>query len=228
MRGTRDAEWQLAVDLQDPGKMARELSALGFCAVEVNTRGFDSDTDPSDRLAAELGAPVARTADGARVAYPLKAAMPTTTPRDRILEPVVVWLDAYSIRNDGSRVFQWIGPTATLRLVNLGSTEVPLSVSMTVTGAGDRERQVRVADDQGVLLGRADVRAGKGATMDLTIRAAPGVTLLDLELDGDTMRLSEPAITVSGQVSDLTVTSPTQTRVTTLQDQVRDGAVVLP
>ena len=47
MRGTAAADWQLGVDLDQPDRLADELAAAGFCALEVDTQGFDSDHRPA-------------------------------------------------------------------------------------------------------------------------------------------------------------------------------------
>ena len=228
MRGTANADWQLAVDTADPQQLASELSAAGFCAVEVDSQGYTQDTDPRPALQAALGAPVASTADGVFMAYALPSTRTDAALQQRLLAPVVVSLDAYDIEptDDDTGVGQWIGPDVALRLANLGTSEVDLALTMRVATQGQDSRVLTLVDEDGAEVARAALEPGESTPVSFDLLAPPGTTTLRLRTSGTTERLTRPPITVSARVSDLRAETTDDARVATLQEQVRLGTVV--
>jgi hypothetical protein len=223
MRGTAEADWQLATDLDDVNGWSRALAAAGFCAVEVNTNGFDANTDPRGRLQAALGSPIAQTADGASVSYRLPRPQSADST---VLEPVVVSLDAHEIRVVDGVPRQWVGPRAMLRAVNLSERAAKLSISLKVRALGDAVRQVVLTDDQGDVLEKFDASESQERSVSLTILARPGMTMLELSLSGEPTQLRDTRRSVFGEVSNLQVDAPSGVRVASLQQQVASGVVV--
>lgn len=228
MRGTAAADWQLAVDPTDVDQMARELAAAGFCAVEVDANGYTDDTDPRPGVRSALGDPIASSSDGALTAYALPANSADTRLRTRLLEPVVVALDAYDItpNDEGGDVGQWVGPDVILRLANLGHGSVQITVAMTVATEGPQARVLSLVDESGAEVARAELDPGASTAVSFDLVASPGATRLRLQTSGDAVRLTEPQITASARISGLTATTTTAVRVATLQAQVRAGTVV--
>jgi len=227
MRGTAAGDWQLAIDPSQPGEMVRELSALGFCAIEVNNKGFDGSTDARRDLEAHLGPPVADTPESDRVAYKLPALERSADAARRALGPVIVSLDAYAVRREDAGPTQWVGPTSALRAVNLSKADVALQLSISVRGAGHAERVLRVVRENGETVTRATVPGGGEAQVQVNIIAAPGMNYLRIHLGGKLIRMTDPVITVAGEAWNLQATSFTDdVRAVVLADQVSDGVVV--
>ena len=47
MQGTAAADWMLAINTDDVRQLAASLRPIGFCALEVDTRGFTTEQDPT-------------------------------------------------------------------------------------------------------------------------------------------------------------------------------------
>jgi hypothetical protein len=227
MRGTTAADWQLGVDLDDPDRLADDLAAAGFCAVEVDTQGFDSTTDPRDALTAALGAPVAQSTDGVYVAYALPSAPPRPTDKAAaILHPVVVALDAYETQRDGSSMAQWVGPDVGLRVVNLGDTSVPVTVSMSVEGVDSTPRELTITDSSGSVLVRRQIAPAGATAVSIPVDAPAGTSTFRIRVSGDPVRQADGQL-VSARARDLTATSSDAgARVVSMQEQARSGVVV--
>ena len=223
MRGTAEADWQLAADLDDVDGWSRGLAAAGFCALEVNTNGFDPTNDPRGRLQAVLGPPIARTTDGVSVAYRLPVPQNADSTA---LDPVVVSLDAHEIRVVDGVPRQWVGPRATLRAVNLSQREAKLSITLKVRVLGDAERQVVLTDDRGEVLVRFGANESQERSVSLTMLARLESTLFRLDLSGEPTQLRDTRRSVFGEVSELQVDAPSGVRAASLQEQVAEGAVV--
>jgi hypothetical protein len=223
MRGTAEADWQLAADLDDLDGWSRDLAAAGFCAVEVNTNGFDSTSDPRGRLQAVLGAPIAQTADGVSVAYRL----PRPQSADRtVLEPVVVSLEGHEIRLVDGVPHQWVGPRTTLRAVNLSERDAELIVTLKIQVLGNAQREVVLRDDQGKILEKFDASESQPRFVSFTMLARPGSTAFELSLSGEPTQLRDSRRSVFGELSDLRVDAPSGGRALSLQQQVAKGVVV--
>lgn len=228
MRGTARADWQLGVDTSDTDRFARELAAAGFCAVEVDTQGFDAATDPRDALRAGLGEPVSSSSDGVFVAYALPSAgADGAADRSRLLDPVVVALDAYEVQRDGTSMSQQVGPDVGLRVVNLGDAPVPVSLAMEVETVGAEPRDLTLVGPDGAVLVEERLVPGTPLTVRATLTAPAGTSTLRLRTSGDPVRQPGSGRLVSGVVADLTATSTDAARrVVSLQDQLRAGVVV--
>jgi hypothetical protein len=228
MRGTTAADWQLGVDLDHPTRLADDLAQAGFCALEVDSQGFDEASDPRPSLEAALGVPVAQSDDGVYVAYRLPAPAATTPlPDAPVLHPVVVSLDAYEIQHDGASMAQWVGPQVGLRIINLGDASVPVTIAMDVEVAGGKPRDLTVTDEAGTVVVREQLVPGRTSPLRATIEVPPGTTSLKLETSGDPVRQPATGQVVSARVLDLTASTTTpDVRVVSVQDQVRSGTVV--
>lgn len=228
MRGTTSADWQLAVDTTDVERLAEQLATTGFCAVEVDAQGYTPSTDPRDALETALGAPVASSVDGVFTAYKLPTDTADPALRDHLLEPVVVGVDAYRIQREGPQdtLGQWIGPDAPLRLANLGSESVPVTVTMVVAPEGGADRVLTLVNEQGRGVARTDLPAGTSVPVTFELTAPAGTSRLRMRTSGDPVRLTEPSIVVSARVSDLRVTTPSDVRVASVQEQVEKGTLL--
>jgi hypothetical protein len=223
MRGTAEADWQLATELDDVDRWSRDLAAAGFCALDVNTNGFDATSDPRGRLQAALGSPIAQTADGVSVAYRLP---PSQSADGTVLEPVVVSLEGHEIRMVDGVPHQWVGPRATLRAVNLSEREAELSITLKVQVLGDAERQVVLTDERGEVVEKFEASESQLRSVSFTMLARPGSTAFELSLSGEPTQLRDSRRSVFGEVSELRVDAPSGVRVASLQEQVAEGVVV--
>lgn len=230
MRGTARADWQQAVETQDVTALAQGLVASGFCALEVATAAFEDPAQVLTSLEATLGEPVASTADGRFVAFDLReagaAGKGDTALAARVLQPVVVRLDAYEVERDANGTWgQLVGPTTTLTVANLGDDTVPVDVSMTVHGSGPEQRRV-VVTDGGQEVASATVSGDSPATLTFPVDAVRGTTSLLVELSGDAVKEVGGDRTVSGRVTDLAVSAPPGVRAVALPAQAATGWVV--
>jgi hypothetical protein len=195
--------------------------------VEVNTKAFqDRGTGPQTVLEAELGRPIARSQDGVFVSYGLRH-LPRGDAREaeELLEPVLVALDAYELRRYDEGMRQWVAPSATLRVVNLQPTAVPLTISTRLRAEGFG-RRLRVLDETGTELARSDLSASKATSVEIGLTVEPGVTRLSIILGGDPVRLRDPRVWVSAEVTSLSVSSPRDVRVASYMEQVAAGVAV--
>lgn len=199
IRGTATSDWQLALPVDRTQELVADLRAAGFCAVEVDHRGYVGATDPTDELRSLLGAPLAQT--DRLVAFDLSApASGASSPgRDDVLRPVVAGLGPARVQRDAQgRPYQLLGPTATLTVSNMGGTAVPLTLTFavrTVSGAAD----VLVASG----LAGAPLRvpiSGVERTVTLDVMAQPGSTRIVLA------STAEPVDAGGGVASALRVT----------------------
>jgi hypothetical protein len=188
MRGTAYADWQLALPISDTPRLLDDLTAAGFCAVEVNRAGYALGADPTREIGKLLGGSVAQTTDGNLTAYSLDKlrgvfrnlpARQQATERKDVLQPSLVTLPGslVDVDSDG-RPGQWTGPTATLRVANMGVAPRRLHVSFDVR-ALDGERGTVAVTGQGV--GASAIALTTGPTpVVLAIVAEPGLTEVTL------------------------------------------------
>lgn len=227
MSGTRAGDWPLAIAVEDPAALHRQLRAAGFCAVEVDTDGVALDDPAVVRLTAPLGEPVARSRDGRLVAWSLLGApVGSAEDRARLLDPVIVSLNAGPLTVAGGSVSQDAGPSATLSVGNLsGTASGPVRVRLDLTELGGTAREVVVRTVTGEVLARADLPASGRGTLDLEVDAPPGHTRWVVEASGEPVR-DAAGRSVSVRLSDLEVDGTDGRRVVSLHDQVRTGLVV--
>ena len=226
MRGTAAADWQAAVDLRDPTRLGEELAAAGFCAIEVDTEGFDRANDPRSSLSAHLGSPIAESRDGVHVAYALPARpSQSQQARDTLLGPVIVRLQAYAIRVEDGHAKQWVGQQASLQVANLSPDPVPVQLSMSVRAEGADSRELTVQAPSGETLARVRLSGDKAEPTQFHFEAPPGLASIGIRVTGDPVRLTAPARTVTAEITDLRATSASSVRVATQQQQVLDGVL---
>ena len=188
MRGTARADWQLALPIADTAKLLDDLTAAGFCAVEVDRAGYVLGTDPTQEIGSLLGRAVTKTADGNLAAYSLDKlrssfrslpAEQQATERMNVLQPCLVTLPGSLVDVDGDGTpGQWTGPTATLRVANMGEAPRRLRVSLDVTALDGHAGSVAVTGP-GVETSAIALTTGP-TTAVLDITAKPGLTTVNL------------------------------------------------
>ncbi|MBM6405973.1 hypothetical protein JQN72_17155 [Phycicoccus sp. CSK15P-2] len=225
MRGTAAADWMLAAPTDDVRRLATELRAAGFCAVEVDTAGFTDDQDPSAALTETLGEPVARTSDGTFVAWALPGAADSDTDRNLLLEPVVVTVDGYEPDRIEGRPGQDLGPIAGLSFGNLGDTPVEVTATLRVRGVGHEPREV-VLRDGDTTLATTTISDDAPGTVSVTRAVDPGRTSLTIEVSGDPERPVGEEHLRAARVESVEVSSRADVRVVAHLDQVASGWVV--
>lgn len=224
MRGTAAADWQKAMDLRDVANAADELAAAGFCAIEVDTQGFDRETDPRRKLALELGPPIAQSRDGVYVAYALPS-KPERWQRAKksLLEPVLVGLEAYEIRLEDGHAKQWVSQQPKFSVANLSSRTVTLDLSMMVRPEGAEDRDLTISDSAGHSITRVHLRRDETTAVTIEFDAPPGLSSLEMKVSGSTVRMMNPDRTVTAEIMDIHGASKPPTRVATEQEQMLDG-----
>jgi hypothetical protein len=188
MRGTSRADWQLALPFADTPRLLDDLAAAGFCAVEVNRAGYSAGADPTAGIGKALGPAAAQTRDGNLTAYSLAPlrdavrALPASeqaTRRDDVLRPTLVTLGGSLVElDDEGTPSQWTGPTATLRVANMGDAPRRLRVSFGIEALDGRPGSVEVTGS-GVTASTLTLTTGATPVV-LEITAAPGLTSVDL------------------------------------------------
>lgn len=225
MRGTQAGDWPFGLDLSDPQRLIGELRAAGFCAIEVDTEGVSESAPAVTALTEPLGDAVARTSDGRLVAWSLLLQdSGDEAARQRLLEPVLVSLNAGAIVVEDGSVSQDSGPRAAVTTSNLGATEVgPITVSMDVTAIGSAAREVTVIAD-GETVAMATAVEDTPTRLELTITAPVGYQRLDIRVSGDPVRNAADR-SVSARFANLTVSSAATAHVISLHDQA--GSLVV-
>lgn len=228
MRGTEAATWQSAVDPSDLAALAVDLRSAGFCALEVDTQGFSDTQDPSDRLTAAWGEPVARTADGTFVAWDLRrvgaAGEGDLARRAQVLAPVLASVGGFEPETVDGVYGQYVGPYAGVSLANPGAA-TRVTVSMDVRGVGAERRQVVVTDGDRELA-RVDVSEASPTRVSFAVEAARGPTDLSVTVSGATDKDIETERVTTAFVSGLTVTADGGRRAVALTDRTRTGWVL--
>ena len=229
MMGTADADWQQAVETEDLDALATQLVSVGFCSLEVATRGFEDPTAVIARLTEAYGPPVADTGNGEFVAFDIRgkgaAGQGDAALQTRTLQPVVVSLRAYDVERRGEAVGQYVGPDATVSVANMGEQAVPVDVSFALTGIDEMRRTVTVEDSTGAVVAKGEVTEGQVAQIAFAAEAARGVTSFVVRVDGDGIKDDENR-TVSAFLYDLAATSSDPARVVSLQAQAATGWVL--
>ena len=229
MMGTAEADWQQAVETEDLDALATQLVSVGFCSLEVATRGFSEPDAVVSRLQKAYGPPVATSENGEFVAFDIRqagaAGASDEALRTRTLEPVLVGLRAYDLEKRDDVLGQFVGPNVGVSVANLGAQTVPLEVSMTVQGIDDQTREVTVEDGAGGVIASATLTPGGSVDLSFPAEANRGVTDFGLLISGDGVKDDENR-TVSAFVSDVTATSSADVRVASLQAQAATGWVV--
>ena len=228
MRGTSAGDWQLGLDTTDIRRLVRDLRDIGYCAVEVAHHAYQpspdptepqpSAADPSTALATLLGRPIASSADGGFSAYTLHHVTPSPDGR-AALAPVLVSLDAYKVeRSAGGTPGQWLGPRATLRVVNLGARTVPdIEIEVRLSTTTQQQRTVQVIDGSRVLA-TARLNGAAEVPLRLALDAPPGTHTFDVTVSGDAVVDTREAIAISARAVDLRATSTSpDARVMSLQ-----------
>lgn len=188
MRGTARADWQLALPVSDTPRLLEDLAAAGFCAVEVDRAGYALGTDPTGAFTTALGPATAQTRDGNLAAYSLASlrdasrALPAAQQaahRDDVLRPTLVTLGGSLVDVDQAGVpRQWAGPTAELRLANMGGAARTMRLSFDVTALDGHPGKLTVS---GPVQGTTTIPlAGTATHAVLDVTAAPGLTKLTL------------------------------------------------
>jgi hypothetical protein len=226
MRGTQAGDWAFGIDLADPSRLLTELRAAGFCAIEVDTEGVGETVPALAALTEPLGDAVARTSDGRLVAWSLDAAgSGDDAARSRLLEPILVGLNAGAIVLEDGSVHQDSGPRAAITTSNLGATEVgQIRVSMDVTAIGSAAREVTVIAG-GETVAMATAVEGTPTRLELTIAAPVGYQRLDIRVSGEPVRNTADR-SVSARFANLTVSTAATAHVVSLHDQAASMLVV--
>ena len=205
MRGTAAATWQSAVDPSDLAALAVDLRSAGFCALEVDTQGFAPGQDPTQRLTAAWGEPVARTADGTFVSWDLRtvgaAGAGDARRRAEVLTPVLVSVGGFEPETVGGTYGQYVGPLGGISVANPGDP-TRVTVSMRVRGVGDTRREVVVTDGD-TELARAAITSASTTPVTFTVDAARGANDLTVRVTGPTEKDISTERVTAAFVSDL-------------------------
>ncbi|MBD3784014.1 MAG: hypothetical protein IE926_13880 [Micrococcales bacterium] len=228
MRGTAASEWMSAVDTRDLDTLAADLRSAGFCALEVDTEGFSAAQDPSQELTAAWGEPAARTPDGTFVAWDLREAGAAgegdAARRAQVLAPVLVTVGGYEPERVGGTFGQYVGPLGGISVANPGAP-VRVTVTVSVRGVGDAEREVTVSDGA-TELARVTTSAAAATPLTLTVEARRGATDLTVRVSGPAEKEGTGDRVTTAFLSDLRVTADDGRRAVSLLDQVETGWVL--
>ncbi|QIM21421.1 hypothetical protein G7075_10290 [Phycicoccus sp. HDW14] len=228
MRGTAASTWQSAVDTRDLDALAADLRSAGFCALEVDTEGFSAAQDPSGRLTAAWGNPVARTPDGTFVAWDLRRAGAAgegdAARRAQLLEPVLVSVGGFEPEEVDGELGQYLGPLGGLSVANPGAP-VRVSMAMEVRAVGTSSRELTVSDGDTVLA-RVTASPDVPTRLSLSVDARRGVTDLVVRVSGPTEKESSGDRVTTAFLTGLTVTAEGDRRAVSLLDQVATGWVL--
>lgn len=226
IRNTAESEWQRAVPLTDVRQLSSDLAATGFCAIEVDTAGFDANTDPRQLLARELGPPVAQTSDQRYVAFKIPRALASEGSKSRLLRPLLVTLDGYPPLRDRGGVRQPVGSWTSLRIVNLSHERVSINISMKVTPIGPQSRDLDIKSDTGAAVLAKTLHPTLPNPIDFSVSAGPGTTKLAVSLSGDLVRSDAAGGPATVWISEMSVSGGGPAlRATTLQEQLKTGTV---
>lgn len=211
IRGTARADWQQALPVGNVPDLAADLAAAGFCAVSVDLDGYDGGTDPTSALTSVAGASVARSEGAHLAAYDLRqlATGSDAPARDAVLRPVFVSLDGSLVEVEDGEPHQYVGPTSTVRVANLGRAPVAVTLTLRVAGVGRETRRVTISG-AGTRPQDFQVTDDRSQSVTVEVQAAPGTT--ELVIDGSGEVATIPGTEGTGkaflEVSDLQARGP--------------------
>ena len=162
MRGTAAADWQLGVRSRPARPPRRRARRGGLLRSRGRHPGLRLD-HRSARCAHHCARCPGRAEHGWRLRRLRACRRASSGPAGKdapILHPVLVALDAYEIQHDGTSMAQWVGPDVGLRVVNLGDTTVPVTISMTVEGVDSTPRELTSTDPDGTVVVRQQLAPG--------------------------------------------------------------------
>ena len=90
VRGSQAGDWQFEDVSRHVPTMIAQVTAAGFCAIQVDTYAFDEATSPIAELERLLGGPVAESSTGRWLTYSLAQASAEPFTADNVFDPVFV------------------------------------------------------------------------------------------------------------------------------------------
>ncbi|MEO7754565.1 MAG: hypothetical protein ABIS35_14245 [Terracoccus sp.] len=207
IKGTAQADWQLALTSTDAGRLLDDLSAVGFCGVVLHDSTMTRSPALAAGIAQQLGGPIATSAGGTFTAYDLRARRdalatrlgPVDLPRRReeVLRPVVVALQGVWREDAVSPTRFPLGPTPSLQVSNLSGMPQTVRLVVSLGGARDGVRTVTL-DGLGRTSAPVDVAAGGAGQAVLTVEVPPGRSAVEV-----VVRPEEPGLSAYARRADL-------------------------
>lgn len=188
--GSAAGDWQLGLPVDDPRSLATALSAVGYCAVEVDTGGYEGvvtdgrNLPPAPDLEQVLGPPVLESPDGRLHLFRLPPAGPGSEElRAAVLAPVLATTLERRVPEAGRGDVPLLAEGRAVLLVrNLQARSRLVRVSLTVST--QTPGRVSVYDEGGrTYVARAAERGSPRVSFELI--APPGVTPLAVAVSGD-------------------------------------------
>ncbi|MBR7743914.1 hypothetical protein KC207_11490 [Phycicoccus sp. BSK3Z-2] len=182
MRGTAEADWMLAVRHDDIPGFVADVEAVGFCAIEVDSRAFDAATDPSEAISTILGPPVS-TARGRTLSAWATRSGRNEDRRRQTLQPVIASLRPSDPTVAAGIARQPLGPVGELSVANLSDQPVDVTVSLEVTSVDAEPRTIIIDAPDGTRLTSSTVATAPTA-ISVSMTFPPGRTRLPIQVGG--------------------------------------------
>jgi hypothetical protein len=219
MRGTAKADWQLGLDVANIDELTDDLAAAGFCAVEVDRQGYAPAKDPTSTLGQALGEPLSSRRDGRLVAWDLQERRAQLVARDgdvdtrargtEVLHPLVAQVGGLPPFESDGRIVNGLGPRAEVTLSNMtGSVVVGAVLTLNLTNPSSRAWELSVTPSGGSPQ-RLSVPAHQTVPTQVVVDVPVGRSSVVLASDPFTARRILDGSLVSGQLSDVTLTTST-------------------
>lgn len=229
MKGTTRADWQLALPVSDTDRLLDDLSAAGFCSVEVDRFGYvDGEEDPSASIRGALGPPIAETSDKRLVAFDLRSRQIALADdigveglmarRARVLRPITVAVAGSLVKIEDGTPYQWVGPNAAITVFNMSDQPVSdVTLTMTLSGPDQSIRKITLVAPTGIRHS-VEVSATKFERISVKITAVPGPTKLWLVTGA-------PLVRVNGNEGPVTAIRVSDLRARSTDARVRIGVL---
>ena len=205
IKGTEPADWQLGLGMTDADRLTKDLAAVGYCGIVVESSLAERSPQLEAALPQVLGQPVATSLDGRYAAYDLRGTRRTLLSTlgstgvarraTAVLHPVVATLQgAWAVDEAAGRRYP-LGPGSSIQLANMSDESTNLTLDIALLGPSTGAVTLTLG---GQTAAPVTVRVGaRGRTRAVVpVVVPPGGSSVDIAYAGkvpDWSAYSEPA-----------------------------------
>lgn len=176
VRGSHAGDWQFEDVSRHVPTLVAQVTAAGFCAIQVDTFAFDAATSPVADLERLLGGPVAVSGSGRWLTYSLAQASAAPFTEDYVFDPVFVvpafgFDEPRALRSEVTSTL--LTPEGALLVLNPRSASVNGTVAFEMTSTGCADEAVIVVS---TATDTRQVAGNRSEAVELPVVAPAGET----------------------------------------------------
>lgn len=190
IRGTKHADWQLALSREDGIGVARELSAVGFCGIVTHHSLGVTFPALKTSLSQGLGRPFVSTDDGTFAAYDLRplrdeleaelGAEGVSKLAHAVLNPVVVTASGFRQLGTQDEPQLALGPAPRFSISNMSDQTVRLTLEFVLNHSMPEIRSLRLSGP-GYGTKTMTLLKSQPENVSATLQVPPGASTFDIE-----------------------------------------------